>query len=66
MKGKVIAFRDFISLVPIEYSHPVAAETCGVLDVMITEDCIFVKHSSYSTSIAIKVGSDFQPATDNL
>ena len=66
MNGELIAFRYFISSVPIEFSYPFVAEMCGILDIVIIVDHILFKCPNSSTSIKIIVGSDFQPAINDL
>ena len=65
MDRKVLAFGCFTSSVPIELSHPFAAETCGVPSTIITFDHVLIKNLNSSTKMKIIAGLDYQSGLNN-
>jgi len=57
---------DFISLVPIEHTHPFTAEICRVLVIMIVINHILKKYPNILSTLHFKIGSDCQLVLDNL
>ena len=57
---------DFISSVPIEYTHLFAAEIYRVLVIMIVMNHILMKYPNILLTLYLTIGLDCQLVLDNL
>ena len=57
---------DFITSVPIEYSHPYTIELCGVISFMVFIDYLLSKYLAPAKDKCIEVGLDCQSVIDNI
>ena len=59
MNKVIVARGDFISSIPLEYTHLFAAKICGVLAVMAVMDYLLTKYPNLVQGINLKIELDY-------